>query len=285
MGAAAVGLVSAGVGAISAKKGRDQAKKLAAGLPRIPKNIRTGNSSFDTKKGIFEIDPSIRQGLDDFSENIRGLKDPTNAAFDVAGAGIRDLQARSADIRKDFEGNQSAFRDRQLASTRASIASRKGELDRSLARRDVFGSFGEQAKNALGATSSRELRFAEAEVENQRLNSLGDFLQIDANLLKAGLVTETGRTGLIAELEESLRGVSTEKFAQEIGLLGLPLGVAQNAGLAAKIQGNAQGIVNQAGANLIGEGIGAFGGLFGGGGPNTGTGISPTPGDVSGTPF
>jgi hypothetical protein len=245
-------LVSFGLSKLSKKK----AKKTAGGF--VPENIRTGNSSFNTRTGQFNIDPSIRAGLDNFETDIRGLKDPINTAFDTASSGIRDLQSRSAGIREGFEGNQSAFREAQLNPLRETIARREGQLDRSLNRTGVKGTFAEQSKNALAFEGARRLRNAEAEIENQRINKLGDFLQIDANLLKEGLASETGRIGLMAELSKTLAGISSEKFQQELALLGLPASFMS--GNSAKTQAimNAEGIEAQAGAELLGAGFDAF---------------------------
>lgn len=258
------------------KFGSKKAGKIAGGI--IPENIRTGRSTFNTATGVFDLDPSIRAGSERFETNIRGLRDPIDTAFETSSQGIRDLQVRSTDIRAGFEGNQSEFREAQLAPLRETIATRKGELTRELGRTGVRGTFAEQSKNILAFEGARKLRLAEAEIENQRINKLGDFLQIDATLLKEGLASETGRIALIAELESTLAGISSERFSQELSLLGLPATFIGGTSAAAKIRANAAGIEAQAGASLAGDIVGAFDG--GGGG-----GVSPTGSDIAGTPF
>ncbi|TFG48621.1 MAG: hypothetical protein E4H40_04360 [Candidatus Brocadiia bacterium] len=268
-GAVAAGTTSAILGG----KGKKSSDKIAGGI--VPEKITTGYSFAEVKKGNIRIDPSIRAAQDSYLDRVGGLRDPINAAFGKSSAGIDDLQARSASLRADYEGNSSAYRDAVLNPLRESIAQRKGELDRSLNRTDVRGSFAEQAKNTLSIASGRELSDQEAIVENNRINALGDFLGMDADLLKAGLTSETGRIQLLASLEDSLRSVSTERFNQEMLQLGLPSAFTAGNAKAAGISDSATGVRNQAYVNAAGEiirGIDNYSGPDSSGGPSGGPG-------------
>lgn len=260
MAAAIPSIAGAVAGKAITGKGSKKAGKIAGGI--VPKKISTGNSTYDTAKGTLNLDPTIRAGQDSFLSAISGMRNPINAAYDTNDAGLAGLSDRSAGLRADFEGNQSAYRDAQLNPLREKIAGRKGELDRNLERTKVRGSFGEQARNTLSLASGRALSDQEAVVENNRINALGDFLGMDADLLKQGLSSETGRISLLASLEDSLRSVSTERFNQEMQALGLPAQFIQGNIAGASIRSNAAGLDAQAGIKLAGTVIEGAGSLF-----------------------
>ena len=161
-------------------------------------------------------------------------------------------------MRARFEGSESEFREAQLSPLRETISRREGQLTRELGRTGVRGTFAEQSKNILAFEGARKLRIAEAEIENQRINTLGNFLGIDADLLKQGLSGETGRVALMAELSKILGGISQTKFDQEFKLLGLPASFISGTQGRAQIEAGAAGLEAQAGATLAGDIIGSF---------------------------
>ena len=255
------------------------AKKKSKSISSVPTNITTGFSSFNTQTGAISIDPSIRQGEEDFRTALGGFRGDIGESFDKFNVGLEGLQERSAGLRETFEGNQSAFRRASLAPLQERIAGARGELDRELGRTGVRGSFANQQRTGFELDAGRDLSIREAEIENTRINRLGDFLGMDAALLKEGLSSDTGRLKLLASLEESLRGISTERFDQELALLGLPSRFIAGTSVDAAAQNVSQGRIDEADTNLFGEVLS----LFGGGGDNLDLGSRiRTPGAASG---
>ena len=264
------------VSSIFNKNASDKARK-TAGI-NLPDQLSTGRSKFNTRTGELDLDPTIRANQGRSRANIRRLRPEIDDAFSRNTAGIRDLQDRSADIQTDFEGNQSAFREAQLAPLQEGIARGRGDLDRELGRTNVRGTFANQARSGFEFDSSRELRNAEAQIENQRINTLGDFLQIDADFLKQGLASETGKVGMLAELESIISGMNSEQFDQEmrgLGLFGQFTGAAENK---ANRIGDAEGIVNQGLSTLAGDIVGGIGSFGGSGGSTNSAGATSADG-------
>ena len=253
MGSAVVGSVvrSASGSAISRKGKKKQQSS-------IPLNIRTGFSDFNTKTGVINIDPSIRQGQEDFKTALGGFRGDINESFDQFNTGLEGLQGRSDELRANFEGNQSAFRKASLAPLQERIAGARGELDRELGRSEVRGSFANQQRTGFELDAGRDLSIREAEIENTRINKLGDFLGMDADLLKEGLASDTGRLKLLASLEQSLLGVSQERFDQELSLLGLPASFLSGTSRDAAAARSSAGVVGEAAGDLVTAGIGLF---------------------------
>lgn len=293
MGSSIGGLIGQGIGNIfnagfakkAARKGLRTATRLGN---ELTPTVDTGFSTFDPRTGKFNLDPSIRQGQEDFRTATESFRGDINQGFDTFDEGLFGVREGFAGLRSNFEGNQSGFREASLAPLRERIARGRGELDRELNRTGVRGSFSNQQRTGFELDAGRDLSIREAEIENTRINRLGDFLQIDANLLKEGLASSTGRIELLAKLEESLAGISTERFEQELALLGLPANFFAGLSKRADILLNAEGVKAQADVDFIDVLLdplqGKSPGSFGGGG-STGSGISPTGSDISGTPF
>jgi len=238
-----------------AKLGSDKAAKRKS----VPRFIETGFSSFDTKKGKISLDPSIRAGQERFTRSIRDLIPETEGAFDEFDEGLEGLRGRSTGLRADFEGNQSAFREAALNPVRESIARGRGDLVKRLERTDVKGSFSNQEQASFDITAGRALSDTEAKIEAQRIDTLSSFLGLDAELLKAGLSSDTGRIALLTSLESSLRGVSSERFDQELALLGLPAALQGGKAADNERRDSSEGVVAQAATELLGtifEGLG-----------------------------
>lgn len=237
---------SLGGSAIGAILGDVQQDRIKSAAPSV---VTTGTSSFDPQSGTIKINPRIRRNTRRFRRNIRSLIPDAGEAFDVSAQGIRDLQARSAELRADFEGNESAFREAQLAPLNEAIARREGEIDRELGRTGVRGTFAQQSRSAFDLDAARERRRAEAEIEDQRISRLGEFMQIDASFLDAALSNETGRIALVGELESVLGNIATEEFNREMQALGLPATFMAANVADAQAQNNAAGIQTQ---NILG---------------------------------
>ena len=246
--------------------------------PKKPKEISTGFSTFTNyrRKPKFFLDPSIREGQESFLNNVRGLRSQVNPAFDYASSELDSIRDEVIGLRSDFEGNQSAFREASLNPLRERIARREGELDRELERAGVRGTFADQSRTNFQLDAGRELSDQEAIIERERINSLGNLLNMDADLLMQGLQTETGRINMLASLEESLRGVSTERFNQEMQQIGLAMGIPISDAQVAANQ-NRLGIERKFLTQLAGDIVGGIAGMGGS--------KSPTPGDIQGTPF
>ena len=268
------GVASAVVGSALNKRGK---KNQQSALPEL---IQTGNSTYNTKTGVASLDPSIRQGQDRYMNSITGVdgvggfKNDVTSMFDTFDSGMKGVRDEFSTLRGEFEGNQSAFRKASLAPLRENIASASGKLDRELGRTGVRGSFANQAKAGFDFDAGESLTNKEAEIENTRINRLGDFLGIDADLLKTGLTSEQGRAEMMLGLEESLKGISTERFNQEMKVLGLPAQMLQGTAANANASNAREGMFAQTMTNAFGDIIGGIGDSFGG---SAGNPVNPVP--------
>jgi len=120
-------------------------------------------------------------------------------------------------------------------------------------RTGVRGSFAQKARSSLAIESGRALSDRSAQIENERINKLGDFLGMDADLLKAGLASDEGRVSMLSQLEQSLSGISMDRFNQEMALLGLPATFIPGTSRQAEISANARGIEAQQYSKLAGS--------------------------------
>ena len=265
------GIAAGAVGNLLNRRGK---KKQQSALPEL---IQTGNSTYNTKTGVASIDPSIRQGQQSFIDSINnegGFKSDVTSMFDTFDSGMKGVRDEFSTLRGEFEGNQSAFRKASLAPLRENIASASGKLDRELGRTGVRGSFANQAKAGFDFDAGESLTNKEAEIENTRINRLGDFLGIDADLLKTGLTSEQGRAEMMLGLEESLKGISTERFNQEMKVLGLPAQMLQGTAANANASNAREGMFAQTMTNAFGDIIGGIGDSFGG---SAGNPVNPVP--------
>ena len=209
----------------------------------LPTNIRTGRSSYNTRTGRFKIDPSIRAGQDQNIKDLRGIQDMVGTDFDTTMGELAGIRGDIRSVRDQFDANADAYRESMLNPLRESIARREGELDQSLRRRDVAGSsFGEAMKTNFAIDSGRALTDATGQIENQRINQLGDFIGMDADIIKEGIRSREGRSRLIAELEQIIGGRYDQQMAQEMDLLGMPARFMSGGQAAAQIKSNAEGV-------------------------------------------
>ncbi len=247
MSSAVKSIGGSAIGAILGNQAKGSAKMA------VPDKIRTGFSTLDLEDGVVTIDPSTRSALRRRRRRTEKLVPEAKRAFSRSRRGIRDLQKRSAELRADFEGNESAFREAQLAPLNEAIARREGAIDLELGRTDVRGSFAEQTRSAFQLDAARERRRAEAEIEDQRISRLAEFMQIDASFLDAALQNETSRISMLSELEATLGNISTEQFNREMALLGLPAAFLSGTAANAQIENNASGIQMQNIMDLAGD--------------------------------
>ena len=233
--------------------------KPAPGLRRI----NTGRSSFERSGSNnnaldISLDPSIRAGQESFLSNVRGLRSEVDPFFDAAQGELAGIRGELGGL-KDFFAEDAGFTDSVLNPVREGIARRKGELTQELGRTDVRGSFKNAELNKFGFDSSRTLSDATASAETQRIGNLSKLLGMDATLLSQSLQNDVGRTNLLMSLEQSLAGVSTERFNQELSLLGIGQGVGVTPIQQAQ-QMNQQGIFSGLATEALGGILGSFGG-------------------------
>jgi hypothetical protein len=261
------GVAGAALGSIAGNQiaGAVGGTKPAPGLRRIG----TGFSNFERRGSNnnaldISLDPSIRAGQESFLGRVGGLRDSVDPAFDFFQDELGGIRSQVQGLEADFQGNQSAFREQSLNPVRESIARGRGGLNRELGRTGVRGTFADQSRSNFELDAGRTLSDAEANIENQRIQNLSGLLGLDANLLQQGLQSEVGRNQLLLNLEQSLANVSTERFNQELSLLGLGTGVGVTP-LQQAQQMNQQGIFAGEATKAIGGILGSFGG--GGGSP------------------
>ena len=258
MGGSILGSVaSTVVGGALNKKSSKSAKKSAGMI--LPKNIRTGRSSYNTQSGEFVIDPTIRAGLDQSLKDIRSTRSMVADDYARTDAELTGLRGDIRSLRGDYESNSGAYTEAMLNPLRQAIASGRGELKRDLSRRGVAGSsFANQQMTNFDVDSGRALTDKSAEVENMRINALGDFIGMDADIIKEGIRSREGRARLTAELDNILAGRYDMMMGQEMDMLALPGGFT-DAGIAkSRIHSNAEGVKNQFLIKGAGEIIGAI---------------------------
>ena len=249
-------VAAAGINLLTAKHYSGKSKGIASGI--VPKNIRTGNSSYNSKTGVTTLDPSIRAIQDQTLNNVSDLRGNITGAYDTYNQGLSGLRGDLGQLKSEYIGNDSAYKNAVLDPLRQQVATASGNLNKELSRTGVRGSFANQARTNLAIDSGRALADKTAQVENQRINKLGDFLGMDADILKSGLASDTGRVKMMSALENSLSGISMDRFNQEMSLLGMPARFIQGTAAQAGINANAAGVEAGATSKLLGSIVGAF---------------------------
>lgn len=227
----------------------------------------TGRSAFDTDTGQITIDPSIRDQTLNQRLSLRSLQPQITGATGRFLGGIAGIRESLGGLAGEFEGNRSAFREAALNPAREQIARAEGETARGLARRRIFGSFGEQARASVAATGATALADASARVEQERISTLSQFLGMDAELLQAGLTSEMGRIDALTGVEQILAGLTQDEFNREITALQLASGQGEGSRALDSAAASSAGVAAQAGAQAIGgifEAVAASGGAGGG---------------------
>lgn len=159
-------------------RGRSFRPDLGTSAYSGPSVYSTGASSVNN--GLAIIDPSIRR---------------------LRESSLSDYLKSSGELRNRFVGNQSDYVNAILNPLRESLASRRGELQRSIGMRGLSGSsFGEQSMTNLDVTGQREIRDANALAQAQGMDFLNN---LDATRLQAQ------------------NTVAEQNLAQELSALGL----------------------------------------------------------------
>lgn len=180
----------------------------------INRKFTTGDSTL--AGGNIRVDPSIRGLYDESLGTTRGLLDSTLASRD------------------DLIGNRSDFIQARTNPLRERIAQRRGQLNRELGRRGVFGTFANKERTNLDIDSERAMQDAEAQALNE------------------ALTTEAGFTQLAQGLNINVADIAQGRFNQELQSLGLSMnsilgltGAAQESA-ALQDQAGAKGLENVA---------------------------------------
>lgn len=167
---------------------------------------RTGYST--AIGGKVKIDPSIRAIQDRGLGNINELYGQTGAYGD-------ELIGNTRSLRNRFLGNQSDYAESQMNPLRQQIATRRGEVQRSIGNRGLGGSsFGEQSITSFDTESQRALQDASANVEMQQLQALTG---IDAQLTQQMF----GKISTQAQLNGESQAIVQARLKQELSALGL----------------------------------------------------------------
>jgi hypothetical protein len=262
------GAVSSIAGGLIASRNADRAADRAEEATR--RFARTGpgrrGSRFDTATGEVRLKRNIKRRTIKARRGIRDLRDPANQAFDDFGAGIAGIRERLSGVIDDFSSNTGAFIQSQLTPIQERIAEREGRTERDLARREIFGSFGEQAKASVTAEGARAEADVRAQAENERVNNLGNLLNLDSNFLRQALAGETGRIDMMARIETLLSDMNQQEFNREIDLLQLGSGQGARSGQFDRALLSSEGVAQQATLQALGE-VGTS--IFGSGGQTT----------------
>lgn len=245
-------IAAAGIAAVSSKQNADKAGERAS-KSAGPRFARTGNTIIDRKKGFSVIDPRFRETSQDIFSRVQDLSTSTDTATQDFQIGLQGIRERLATAASDFDTNQGAFAEAQLAPIREEFAIREGNLEKDLGRTGVRGSFAQQSRDSLARTKASTIGERSALVEDQRIKTLSNFLGMDANLLKAGLASETGRTSMLSQLEAQLAGINQTEFDNEIAALRLIPGTNIPTDASRAAQASSEGVAQQAQLGLVGE--------------------------------
>jgi hypothetical protein len=160
------------------------------------------------KQGSLSLDPSIRAIQDKGLGRIDDL-------YGQSGAYGDELIGNTRSLRNRFLGNQSAYSEAQMNPLRQQVATRRGEVQRSIGQRGLGGSsFGEQAITSFDTESQRALQDASANVEMQQLQALTG---IDAQMTQQMF----GKISTQAQLNGESLGVAKQRLQGELAALGL----------------------------------------------------------------
>lgn len=156
------------------------------------RNVSTGYSTLSN--GSVTFDPTIRAMRDRASGRL--------------GEGITRYLGDTDTLRGRFGANESSYKDAVLNPLRRDMATRRGELQRSIGLRGLGGSsFGEQSLTNFDTDSGMALRDATAKAEMESVNALSG---LDQNRLNA----------VLGANENELQ-IAKERLAQELAGLGL----------------------------------------------------------------
>jgi len=198
--------------------------------------------------GNLSLDPTIRdiqnQALTGYTNLLPGLQPDITNRFSTAG--LRGISSNLGDIASQLTGNRNAFIQARVDPLRQALAQQQGQLQRSLNRRGVFGTFGNQDMANLAFQGNRAIGDAQAQALQEALNAqtgiLGQQAGIQGQILGAGAALTGAQQNQNAQYMNALNAISglgQQRFAQELSGLGLStntinalLGLQQRAQLA-----------------------------------------------------
>lgn len=185
--------------------GRSKSKSKSSGTSR-PFITNTG---FSTLSGTsLRLDPSIRGLEDEALTNTRGL------AGDVR-TGLNEFTSNQGTLRDRFLGNEAAFTRARVNPLATQLASRRGELQRSVGLRKLGGSsFGEQAITGFDVESERALGNARALAEVENLRALGGIDEATFNAVIRGTASQS-------QLNEVMSRIAAARSQRELASFGL----------------------------------------------------------------
>lgn len=170
------------------------------------RNMSTGFSSI--RDGNITIDPSIRAIQEQGLSRINNLYNQTSE-------GGREILGNLRNLRGRFEGNEGAFQQARVNPLAQQVATRRGELTRSIGLRGVAGSsFGQQDITNFDIDTGRALGDARALATQE---SLGALQGIDAQTAQ----TLFNQIGQQAQLNGESLQIAKDRLAQELAALGL----------------------------------------------------------------
>lgn len=228
---------------------------------------RIFNTGYSTlQNGNLRLDPTIRQIQDQALTGYTNLLPAINSRFDTTG--LRGVSSNLSDIASQLTGNRNAFIQARVNPLRQALALRRGELQQSLNRRGVFGTFGNQDLTNLDITGNQAIGDAQTQALEDALNAQLGVNQAQASVQGQIIGAGGAQTSATMNALSAINGLGAQRFAQEMAALGLSadtinalLGLQQRAQQAQDVAG-AQGVKNISG---IATGI-----LSGSGGGGTG---------------
>ena len=156
------------------------------------------NTGFSNLTGTsLRLDPSIR-GLEE--EALAGTR---SLAGDVR-AGLNEFTSNQGTLRNRFLGNEAAFTQARVNPLAQQLASRRGELQRSIGLRQLGGSsFGEQAITGFDVESERALGDARSLAEMENLRALGGIDQATFDAVIRGTASQSQLNEVMARIAEA----------------------------------------------------------------------------------
>jgi len=243
-GAIASSVASTVIGSALNRNSRKKSEDISRMI--LPETINTGVSSYNTKTGEFNFGEDIRAGQNQSITDLKNRRTQVSTDYATTMRELGGLRGQVAGLRSFYQGNQSAYAEAMMNPLRQQTAAAKGELERNLGRTKVRGSFANQARANLAIDSGRAMSDQAAMIENQRINTLGDFIGMDADIIKEGIRSREGRTRLMAELDTIIGGRYDTMMANEMDILKLPSVFSDAGAAAAEIQSNAVGVETEA---------------------------------------
>lgn len=181
---------------------------LGLGTPSqsITRPFYSGTDYSSVNNGVVSIDPSIR--------NIQnqGIS-AVNAGQQQLGQAVGAFGSNLSQLRQQLTGNQNAFLQARTRPTERLFAQRRGELERSLGRRNLGGSsIASKALDAQASTFNQDLADQRAMATQESINA---GLSVDQLMLQAQQLAAQGNL----QQAQFLQGIAQDRANLESGLL------------------------------------------------------------------